>query len=102
MSGYAASARLRGGSLTLTLAGGRIGRQLAETADMAEMTEMAEMAEMTEMAGDDAVGGSGVRSTTEPEADGPSSLGRLAAFMDDLHEAWLQTTFYLFDPNSWR
>ena len=27
---------------------------------------------------------------------------RLAACWDDLCEAWSQTTFYLFDPESWR
>jgi hypothetical protein len=33
----------------------------------------------------------------------PPLLGaRIAARLDDLCEAWSQTTFYLFDPDSWR
>jgi hypothetical protein len=26
----------------------------------------------------------------------------LAELLDDLRETWAQTTFYLFDPDSWR
>jgi hypothetical protein len=33
---------------------------------------------------------------------GPPVGARIAAHLDDLREAWAQTTFYLFSPESWR
>jgi hypothetical protein len=36
------------------------------------------------------------------ELSGPSLDGRLAAWWAGIRETWSETTFYLFDANSWR
>jgi hypothetical protein len=36
------------------------------------------------------------------EVEPVAGEGRLDAFLADLRARWAQTTFYLFDPNSWR
>jgi hypothetical protein len=36
------------------------------------------------------------------EVEPVAGEGRLDAFLGDLRARWAQTTFYLFDPNSWR
>jgi len=37
-----------------------------------------------------------------PERDAPTVRSRLTAWWSTLSIDWLETTFYLFDPNSWR
>lgn len=80
MSGYAASARLQGGST----------RFVAVAADRRPITHEP-VAPSPEGAD---------RGRAEP-ARRPA-IERLASRWDDLREAWAQTTFYLFDPESWR
>jgi hypothetical protein len=84
VSGYAASARLQSGSPRFALAGGRVGRAA------------------TEMAVDEPLGGWVDRVAPEPAADGPSLADRLGGHLDDLRQAWSGTTFFVFDPDSWR
>jgi hypothetical protein len=80
MSGYAASARLQGGSTRFVAAGSD--RRSAPGGAVATPAAWLD------------------REWAEP-AEPP--LGkRLAGRWQDLREAWSQTTFYLFDPESWR
>jgi hypothetical protein len=80
MSGYAASARLHGGSTRFVAIG--FERRVAPVDPVAVPSAW-----------------------FDRELVGPPGrpLGeRLAERLDDLRETWSQTTFYLFDPESWR
>jgi hypothetical protein len=54
------------------------------------------------MAVDEPLGGWVDRVAPEPAADGPSLADRLGVHLDDLRQAWSGTTFFVFDPDSWR
>jgi hypothetical protein len=84
MSGYVASARLEGGSLTFVAAAGRGSRRTGgRGGDPTPAPEDVEGRDWVELVG-------------RPFGD------RVAARLADLREAWSQTTFFLFDPESWR
>jgi hypothetical protein len=85
MSGYAANARLQGGSLRL------VDRRAIDAATGEPPARQFE------------------RRTTDPVIDealteraGRPLFDRLASRLDDLRETWSQMTFFLFDPDSWR
>jgi hypothetical protein len=87
MAGYAAITRLRGGSTRLLIA---LGSARSGTIDA-----------------DPAGSATAEESTARPGRDWVELVGRpigerLAARWADLRETWSQTTFYLFDPESWR
>jgi hypothetical protein len=84
MSGYAANARLQGGSPRFVAAGGSrsgetFGGRRVAALPRSEIDERI----LVELVG-------------QPLGE------RLASRWADLREAWAQTTFYLFDPESWR
>lgn len=82
MSGYAASARLRGGAprfVAIGIDGGRV----AEVAATAQERD-------------------GIADQHWVELVGRPLDERLAAWFADLRETWAQATFFLFDPESWR
>ena len=88
MSGYAASARLHGGAPRFVAAG-------ADTARAADATEVVDNpAAIPER--------DGIASDEWVELVGRPLDERLAAWWTNLREAWSQTTFFLFDPDSWR
>ena len=80
MSGYVISARLQGGTTRFVAAGSN--RQVAPPGSFETSPPRLDR-EQVELAG--------------------RPLGeRLAARWDDLRETWSQTTFFLFDAESWR
>ncbi|MGZ8514991.1 MAG: hypothetical protein ACXW4H_06475 [Candidatus Limnocylindrales bacterium] len=80
MSGYATSARLHGGSTRFVAAGSK--RRVAPGGSVETSPGWLD-GERVELAG-------------RPVGE------RLAARWDDLRETWSQTTFFLFDAESWR
>jgi hypothetical protein len=80
MSGYAASARLQGGSTRFVAAG----------------------PDRRSSRGGTAATPSAWLDRERAEPAGPPLGDRLAARWQDLRETWSQTTFYLFDAESWR
>src|SRR5260221_2878620 len=85
MSGYAASARLRGGAPRF-VATGIDGVRVAEVADAAATAQERD----------------GIADEVWIELVGRPLDERLAAWFADLRETWAQATFFLFDPESWR
>lgn len=81
MAGYAASATLRGGNLRLANWGAGAGP--VGPADVAAVSAPADVATPIELVG---------RPFDQRLGDWLASLG----------ETWSQTTFFLFDPDSWR
>lgn len=80
MSGYTASARLHGGSPRFIAAGpGRPAEFAGAVATVAAWLERERLA-----------------ASRRPIRE------RLTGRLNDLRETWSQTTFYLFDPESWR
>ena len=84
MSGYAASARLRGGAPRFVAADGpRPGEVPRTSATLTASVVPFDDGDWIELVG--------------------RPLGqRVAARWDSIRETWSQTTFYLFDPESWR
>ena len=80
MSGYATNARLQGGSMRFVAAGSK--RRVAPGGSI-EISPAWLDGERVEVAG-------------RPFGE------RLAARWDGLRETWSQTTFFLFDAESWR
>lgn len=80
MSGYAASARLRGGATRFVPIGGS--RRLASPNGSVAAAALLDCER--------------IEPVRRPFRE------RLASRCDDLRETWSQTTFYLFDPESWR
>ena len=83
MSGYVANARLRGGSPRFVGTGGSGSREAAGGGGVTPTRD--------DVRGDDRI-----------ELVGRPFGEHLASRWDDLREAWAQTTFFLFDPESWR
>lgn len=85
MAGYAASATLRGGNLRLARWGAGAGARAGAVGptDVAALSARADVATSIELVG---------RPFDQRLGDWLASLG----------EAWSQTTFFLFDPDSWR
>ena len=89
MSGYAASARLRGGSTRFVVRDGSTRFIVLDSVRRVPRADPAGTA------------------PTSPEVERVELAGRplgrrLADRWEDLRDAWSQTTFYLFDPESWR
>jgi hypothetical protein len=81
MAGYATQARLEGALPRLALIGGR--RSTPASLLSAPATEPPVIADQIELVG---------RPIDE----------RIADWLDSIGESWLQLTFFLFDPESWR
>jgi hypothetical protein len=97
MSGYAASARIHGASPRFTVSGRRATDLSTDEPLVHHLGRLA-----TNLSTDEAAGGPLGRQAHDPAATVPPVRDRLVARWDDLREAWSQTTFFLFDPNSWR
>ena len=80
MAGYSASVRLQGATPRFAGIGGR------------RATRVVEPRVRTEAPGDPDRG----------ELAGNSEDERVADWLVSARETWAQTTFFLFDPNSWR
>ncbi len=94
MSGYAASARLQGGSPRFV----PISRSGFDDATAVLACDAAARLDALDRAPIDLVG-----RPFGKRPFGKRPFGeRLAARWDDLRETWAQTTFFLFDPESWR
>lgn len=90
MAGYAASATLRGGNLRLARWGAGAG--LVGPADVAAASTPADVAAVSTPA-----------TVAAPiELVGRPFDQRLGDWLASLGETWSQTTFFLFDPDSWR
>jgi hypothetical protein len=97
MSGYAASARIHGASPRFTVSGRRATDLSTEEAFSGPFGRPP-----TDLSTEEAFSGPFGRRAPDPTATVPPVRDRLVARWDDLREAWSQTTFFLFDPNSWR